>query len=103
VGETRNLQRRAEFLLQNTKNGSSRHIFALLFIACRLENVQKTLFCDGNLLELQVALHDFGVLLGIEIGLLASLQGLHRLGVELLVVDALAHVDGTRQFHTHEL
>lgn len=48
ITKTRNLQRRANFLLQNIKNEGGRYIFALFYISSRFKNFPKTLFCDGN-------------------------------------------------------
>ena len=54
---TRNLERGAEFLLQNVENGGCHQIFAIFWGICRLENLQKTLLDRGNLLiKLLVAL-----------------------------------------------
>ena len=62
---TRNLERRAEFLLQNVENGGCHQIFALFRGTCRFENLQKTLLDRGNLLKLSVMLHDDGGFLGV--------------------------------------
>lgn len=65
---TRNLERRAEFLLQNVENSGCHQVFAIFWGTCRLENLQKTLLDRGNLLKLSVMLHDDGGFLGVEIG-----------------------------------
>lgn len=98
----RNLERRAEFLLQNVENSGCHQVFAIFWGTCRLENLQKTLLDRGNLLKLSVMLHDDGGFLGVEIGFFATLQSLHRLRIKLLIVQSATHIDRSRQFYSQE-
>lgn len=99
---TRNLERRAEFLLQNVENSGCHQVFAIFWGTCRLENLQKTLLNWRNLLKLSVILHDDGGFLGVEIGFFATLQSLHRLRIKLLIVQSATHIDRSRQFYSQE-